>query len=49
MKGKINMNYRGIEYELWKDGGFIVCLMGDEIYCETMQAVEALIDEYLDE
>ena len=42
-------SYRGIDFEIWKDGGFIVCIQGDEIYCETMGAVESLIDEYLDD
>lgn len=41
------MSYRGIDYEVWKDGGFIVCLCGDEIYCDNLDAVKQLIDEYL--
>ena len=41
-------SYRGIEYEVWKDGGFIVELGGDEVFCDNMKAVERVIDEYLD-
>ena len=42
------MSYRGIDFETWKDGGFIVELMGDEIYFDTLKDVENFIDEYLD-
>lgn len=41
------MEYRGINYEAWKDGGFIVDIEGDEIFCDTLDAVKQLIDEYL--
>lgn len=42
-------SYRGIEFEAWKDGGFIVDIMGDEIFCDNISAVEKLIDNYLDD
>lgn len=41
------MSYRGIDYEAWKDGGFIVDIEGDEVYCDNLDAVKQLIDEYL--
>ena len=41
-------SYRGIYYEVWKDGGYIVDIAGDEVYCEDVEAVEKLIDNYLD-
>lgn len=41
-------SYRGIYFETWKDGGFIVDIAGDEVYCDNMDAVERLIDSYLE-
>ena len=42
-------NYKGIDIEPWKDGGYIVELYGDEIYCDTTAEAKELIDSYLDE
>lgn len=41
------MEYKGINYETWKDCGFIVDIEGDEIFCETLDDVKQLINEYL--
>lgn len=44
---RTKMEYRGIGYETWKDGGFIVDIEGDEVFCDNLDAVKQLIDEYL--
>lgn len=45
-------SYRGIEYEVYKDLGtvlgYIVNIGSNEIYCNTLDAVYDVIDEYLD-
>lgn len=44
--------YRGYEIESYKDNvhdGYIVCLWGDEIYCDSLADAEKVIDEYLEE
>lgn len=41
-------SYRGIYFEVWKDGGFIVDIGGDEVFCENLEEVERLIDNYLE-
>ena len=41
------MLYRGVEYNIFGNG-FTVFIWGDEIYCENLDAVHKVIDEYLD-
>lgn len=44
----VENSYRGIMFESWHEGGYIVEINGDEIYCGNLDAVAATIDEYLD-
>lgn len=46
MNNQIVENYRGFDIEKFGDGYIIEVICGDEIYCDTVDEAENIIDEY---